>query len=198
MKSSILIIIAAIAAALGVITLVIVLSRSPDSGGPSGYTYSTSSPYDSVVDIGKPNDNSEDNANHSPGDKQSSEAAKNVVAMAYSLINSPYAENGDSPAGFDNSGFIYYVMRKNGFPTCPRGTIAQSKWGAKQTYENLAAGDLVFFSDEGSTEVSFGGIYAGKGEMIACITHSGETKVWCIDITTDYYVRNFVHGIAIS
>lgn len=197
MKSNILIIIAVMLAALGVITLVIIISQPSDSGSPSDFynsSDSVSAPYDSD-NSHKP---SESNSNHRPGDGHSSEAAKNIVAMAFSLINAPYVENGTTPDGFDNSGFIYYVMRKNGFLTCPRGTLAQSEWGARQTYENLAAGDLVFFSDDGQSEVSFGGIYVGKGEMIACITRSGESKVWCVDITTDYYRRNFVRGIAIS
>lgn len=197
MKSNILIIIAVMLAALGVITLVIIISQPSDSGSPSDFynsSDSVSAPYDSD-NSHKP---SESNSNHRPGDGQSSEAAKNIVAMAFSLINAPYVENGTTPDGFDNSGFIYYVMRKNGFLTCPRGTLAQSEWGARQTYENLAAGDLVFFSDDGQSEVSFGGIYVGNGEMIACIMHDGESKVWCVSINTDYYRRNFVRGIAIS
>lgn len=197
MKSNIFIIIAVVLAALGVIALVIIISQPSDSGTPSDFHNSSDSisvPYDSD-NSHNPSDNS---SNRRPGDGHSSEVAKNIVAMAYSLINTPYVENGASPDGFDNSGFIYYVMRKNGFLTCPRGTIAQSEWGARQTYENLAAGDLVFFSDDGQSDVSFGGIYAGNGEMIACITHNGESKVWSVDITTDYYRRNFVRGIAIS
>lgn len=197
MKSNILIIVGVVLAALGVIALVIVFSQPSDGGGQSEFhssSVSASVPYES--------DNSrspaDSNTNRRPGDGAGSEVAKNIVAMAYSLINTPYALNGASPEGFDNSGFIYYVMRKNGFLTCPRGTFAQSEWGARQTYENLCAGDLVFFSDDGKDEVSFGGIYVGGGEMVACITHNGETKVWNVSIDTDYYRRNFVRGIAIS
>ena len=197
MKSNILIIIGAILAAVGVITLVIIFSQPSENVGSSDYQYS--SDYSgSNSESGEAENGHSSTANHRPGDGQSSEAAKNIVALAYSLINTPYAEGGASPDGFDNSGFIYYVMRKNGFLTCPRGTIAQSEWGAKRSYGNLAAGDLVFFSDDGMHNVSFGGIYAGNGEMIACITHNGESKVWSVDITTDYYCRNFVRGIAIS
>lgn len=197
MKSNILIIIAVILAAVGVITLVIILSHPSDGEGPSDYRYSSEFS-GSTDESGDPYGGKESSGGHRPGDGQSSEAAKNVVAMAYSLINTPFAENGASPDGFDNSGFIYYVMRKNGFLTCPRGTIAQSEWGAKRSYGKLCAGDLVFFSNDGESDVSFGGIYAGGGEMIACITHNGVSKVWSVDITTDYYCRNFVRGIAIS
>lgn len=197
MKSNILIIIGAILAAVGVITLVIIFSQPSENVGSSDYQYS--SDYSGQNnESGEHSGAQESTASHRPGDGQGSEAAKNVVAMAYSLINTPYLEGGTSPDGFDNPGFIYYVMRKNGFLTCPRGTLAQSEWGAKRSYGNLAAGDLVFFSDDGMNNVSFGGIYAGNGEMIACITHDGETKVWNVDITTDYYCRNFVRGIAIS
>lgn len=196
MKSNILIIIGVILAAVGVITLVIIFSQPASGDGQSDYRYSSESS-NSNDDIGDFR-GQESSSGHRPGDGQSSEAAKNVVAMAYSLINTPYAENGASPDGFDNSGFIYFVMRKNGFLTCPRGTIAQSEWGARRNYGKLCAGDLVFFADDGEREVSFGGIYAGSGEMIACVTHEGVSKVWSIDITTDYYCRNFVRGIAIS
>lgn len=197
MKSNILIIIAVVLAALGVIALVIIISLPSDGGAPSGFQSSLDS-VSASDDSDNSHNPSENISSRRPGDGRSSEAAKNIVSMAYSLINTPYAENGASPDGFDNSGFIYYVMRKNGFLTCPRGTIAQSEWGARQSYENLAAGDLVFFSDDGQSEVSFGGIYVGNGEMIACITHNGESKVWSVDITADYYRRNFVRGIAIS
>lgn len=197
MKSNIFIIIAVVLAALGVITLVIIISQPSDSGAPSDF-HNSSDSVSASYDIDNSHMPSESSSNHRPGDGHSSEVAKNIVAMAYSLINTPYADNGASPEGFDNSGFIYYVMRKNGFLTCPRGTIAQSEWGARQDYENLAAGDLVFFSDDGQSEVSFGGIYVGNGEMIACISHDGESKVWSVNIATDYYRRNFVRGIAIS
>lgn len=45
-----------------------------------------------------------------------------VVTSAASLIGTDFVDGGETPEqGFDNSGFIYYVLRENGYITCPRG-----------------------------------------------------------------------------
>ena len=71
-----------------------------------------------------------------------------VVTSAASLIGTDFVDGGETPEqGFDNSGFIYYVLRENGYITCPRGTVAE-----------------------------FGGIYAGDGKMIACLMPETKVK----------------------
>lgn len=119
-----------------------------------------------------------------------------IVDMARSLIGSPFVLNGDSPSGFDNSGFIYYVLRRNGYITCPRTTDAQSRMGARIERSSLKPGDLVFFSMDGSGEADFGGIYIGGGKMAASL--NPDTNVVEVDITTDYYINSFYGGISLS
>ncbi len=119
-----------------------------------------------------------------------------VVTSAASLIGTDFVDGGETPEqGFDNSGFIYYVLRENGYITCPRGVSKQSEMGQEISYEELRRGDLVFFSESG-TVAEFGGIYAGDGKMIACLMPG--TKVKEVDITTGYYTKNFFRGVAIS
>ncbi|MCI5667741.1 MAG: C40 family peptidase [Oscillospiraceae bacterium] len=121
--------------------------------------------------------------------------AENIIALAQSLIGTEFADGGETPAsGFDNSGFIYYVLRENGYITCPRGVAAQSRMGAVKEYDELVPGDLVFFSESG-TSAEFGGIYAGEGVMIACLMPG--TQVRKVDITTSYYTSNFYCGVGI-
>lgn len=121
--------------------------------------------------------------------------AEDIIALARSLIGTDFADGGETPAfGFDNSGFIYYVLRENGYITCPRGVSAQSQMGTVRQYDELSPGDLVFFSESGAN-AEFGGIYTGNGVMIACLMPG--TKVREVDITTDYYSRNFFCGVAI-
>lgn len=121
--------------------------------------------------------------------------AEDIIALAQSLIGTEFADGGDTPAsGFDNSGFIYYVLRENGYITCPRGVAAQSRMGAVKKYDELDPGDLVFFSESG-TSAEFGGIYAGEGVMIACLMPG--TQVRKVDITTSYYTGNFYCGVGI-
>lgn len=119
-----------------------------------------------------------------------------IASSAVSLIGTPFLENGDTPEGFDNSGFIYYVLRENGFIACPRTTDAQSRMGAVISRDELKTGDLVFFGNDGSGLADFGGIYIGGGRMVCC--QMPGTTVKEVDITTDYYTENFFGGVSVS
>lgn len=123
--------------------------------------------------------------------------ADDIVVMARSLIDTPFADNGESPeTGFDNSGFIYYVLRENGYITCPRIASEQSKMGARRDYSQLKKGDLVFFRSEETNDVGYGGIFIGDGMMIACMMPG--TNVREVDISTDYYQTHFYCGVSLS
>ncbi len=213
MKNNILIIAIVTLVAVGVIVAVILTSvlnnaGPPDNSGDSSYSSELPSEPESPGTSGEPSDNSDDysstDKSDPPSDPSSADSSDNssnneaerIVAAANSLIGVPFAENGSDPDGFDNSGFIYYVLRENGYITCPRGTEEQSRMGTRLNYDELKDGDLVFFSDEGSDEVSFGGIYAGNGKMIACLMPG--TLVREVDITTDYYRENFFGGVSLT
>lgn len=121
--------------------------------------------------------------------------ADNIVATAHSHIGIDFADGGDTPeVGFDNSGFIYYVLRENGYITCPRGVKAQSEMGAALTFDELRKGDLAFFYGEDKATVAFGGIYCGEGIMIACLMPGTQVKE--INITSSYYIEHFCRGIS--
>ncbi|MDR2532972.1 MAG: C40 family peptidase [Oscillospiraceae bacterium] len=119
-----------------------------------------------------------------------------IVLTAQSLIGIPFRDGGSSPEeGFDNSGFIFYVLRRNGYVNCPRALHEQSNMGNKiNSISELKSGDLVFFSDNGE-RAGFGGIYIGDGIMISC-RMPGET-VREFDITTQYYRGSFFTGVRV-
>lgn len=125
-----------------------------------------------------------------------SAGAEEVVALAHTLLGVEFAEGGDTPAGFDNSGFIYYVLRENGYITCPRGVSQQAEMGTRLEYDEIKPGDLAFFYNESGTGAGFGGIYVGGGKMIACLMPG--TVVREVDITTEYYRNNFYQGVSLS
>lgn len=216
MKNNILIIAVVTLVALGVIVAVILASvlnstdTPDDPSDSSGYSVVIPPDPESPGTSDDPSDNhtsdpstdepapsdSSDSTDSSDNSSAVSGEAERIVAAANSLIGVPFAENGSDPDGFDNSGFIYYVLRENGYITCPRGTEAQSRMGTRLGYDEIKEGDLVFFSDEGSDEVSFGGIYVGGGKMIACLMPG--TLVREVDITTDYYRENFFGGVSLT
>lgn len=120
-----------------------------------------------------------------------------IVQTAEMLLGIPFAENGVSPGtGFDNSGFIYYVLRENGFINCPRLTGEQAAMGTVIGYDELRSGDLAFFCTADSGNPDFGGIYIGNGQMIYC-PMPGRT-VETADVSIDYWKRTFVSGVRLS
>ena len=87
-----------------------------------------------------------------------------AVAVASSLLGTPYHYGGSSPNGFDCSGLVYYAYREAGVPV-PRTTIAQRRHATPITLTHIRPGDLVFFK-HGSRRVSHVGIYTGNGQFI--------------------------------
>lgn len=119
-----------------------------------------------------------------------------IVKTAEGLLGIAFADGGTSPAeGFDNSGFIYYVLRKNGYVGCPRQIGEQIEWGETAVFEEIKPGDVVYFSSEAGGRAEFGGIYAGGGIMIYS-PYPGET-VKTADITTNYWSARFVTALSL-
>ncbi|WP_425060359.1 hypothetical protein SCACP_10500 [Sporomusa carbonis] len=87
-----------------------------------------------------------------------------VVKTAEKYLKTPYKFGGESPKGFDCSGFVKYVYNKHG-KKLPRTSDDQYMTGKKVAKANLKAGDLVFFTTyaPGASHV---GIYCGNGKFI--------------------------------
>lgn len=132
-----------------------------------------------------------------PAHSPTGDTAAETVRTAASLLGIPFASNGVSPdTGFDNSGFIYYVLRENGFINCPRLTNEQAAMGTVIGYNELKSGDLAFFCTADSGNPDFGGIYIGDGKMIYCPMPGQTVKEE--DISADYWKRVFVSGVRLS
>lgn len=116
-----------------------------------------------------------------------------VADLAKAQEGKPFYFGGADPnQGFDNSGLIYYVLNQNGI-SCPRLTGDIAAMDSKIGYDEIKAGDLVFFEMNGSGKADFGGIYIGEGKMV--IAMSEEYPVRIVDITTNYYRDTFQYGI---
>ena len=208
MKNNIILILVVTVISIAVIIISVAVSAgksSEESSAPSGDSKPSvttqNTTQQSVESSSAPEEN---NVHSAPATEESSEpdrvtdpqTAENIISLARSLIGTDFVDGGASPVeGFDNSGFIYFVLRENGYITCPRGVSAQAEMGAALVYSELQPGDLVFFSESG-TAAEFGGIYSGNGVMIACLMPGTQVKE--VNITTDYYTKNFFRGVAIS
>lgn len=213
MKNNILLILAVTVISIGIIIATVLISSGgntdsnssrlvdpPETAPTTSASSDSTDPYSSQTETTPEPQTSAPEEVVIPDDSKdphSTETASGIMSTAYSLIGVDFVDDSASPeTGFDNSGFIYYVLRENGYITCPRGVKAQSEMGAALTYEELQPGDLAYFYDESMTEVQFGGIYCGDGIMIACLMPG--TKVKEVNITTPYYTQHFYRGVSLT
>lgn len=87
-----------------------------------------------------------------------------AVGIAMQYLGVPYVWGGADPSGFDCSGLVMYVYAQLGI-SLPHGATAQYAAGTPIDYNDLQAGDLVFFGSGGGY-MSHVGIYIGGGSMI--------------------------------
>jgi cell wall-associated NlpC family hydrolase len=94
------------------------------------------------------------------------EIADRTIGLGERYIGTPYVWGGESPAGFDCSGFVQYVYRRQGIEL-PRVSRDQARAGRAlpTSLDGIARGDLLFFAGDGRT-VSHVAIYAGDGRIL--------------------------------
>lgn len=82
-----------------------------------------------------------------------------IVDIAFRYVGTPYVYGGASPAGFDCSGFTWYVFQQVGI-NIPRSSGAQASAGTVVSAAEARPGDLVWWPGHV-------GIYLGDGQHIA-------------------------------
>jgi len=97
------------------------------------------------------------------------QSSSGIVNIARGLLGIPYVYGGESPSGFDCSGFTMYVFGKAGI-SIPRTASAQQR--AATPVSNPKPGDLVFFG----SPAWHVGIYTGNGMMIDSPTTGKSTS----------------------
>ncbi len=107
-----------------------------------------------------------------------------VINEANKYIGTPYLWGGNTPAGFDCSGFTKYVFERVGI-TIPR--TAATQWSGLKAISSPKPGDLVFFETyaPGPTHV---GIYLGNNKFI----QAGSKGVSVADMTNSYWKLRYL------
>lgn len=123
-------------------------------------------------------------------------SADGLISVATAMLGKPYTWSEESPSkGFDCSGLVYFCLRTCGVSTSrysASGFSAVSKWQEITSTSDLQRGDLVFFKNDTSSNVSHTGIYIGGGKFIHASSSAGQ--VITSSISTAYWTRNFVNG----
>ena len=124
------------------------------------------------------------------------ESAAELAFMALSLVGTPYASGGSSPAtGFDCSGFVVYVYARALQVRMPRSTSELAHAGVPVARGDLQPGDLVFHNTQGQP-FSHVGIYLGEMRFVHAPSTGGAVRV--ADMRLDYWTRRFDGGRRIA
>ncbi|MGD9904728.1 MAG: C40 family peptidase [Vicinamibacterales bacterium] len=111
-----------------------------------------------------------------------------IAATALEFRGVPYRNGGTTPAGFDCSGLVQYVLARHGRDV-PRQTRDQYGVGTKIRRDAVRAGDLVFFSTVASG-ASHVGIALDGEEFVHAPSSRGVVRVE--RLSTEYWRRRFV------
>lgn len=93
-----------------------------------------------------------------------------IIDYARSFIGSPYLFGGQSPKGFDCSGYIRYVFNNFGIDL-PRTAEEQYNKGREVSEKDAKPGDIVAFIT--GDVITHTGIYLGGGKFISSTSSHG-------------------------
>ena len=124
--------------------------------------------------------------------KTTSELSTEIVSYAKKLLGVKYVWGGNTPKGFDCSGFVKYVYGHFDL-SIERVASSQAKQGTAVSKANLKAGDLVFFDTNGGhNKVNHVGIYIGDGNFIQSSSGSSAHKVVISDLESGFYAKSYM------
>lgn len=96
-----------------------------------------------------------------------------LIKDCFNYIHVPYVWGGSTPAGFDCSGFVYFMFRKHGIPFARTTSELMAAMGTPVSRASLQPGDWVFFGLNTPGVVTHVGIYTGNGEFISATRSQG-------------------------
>ena len=139
----------------------------------------------------KPEGTHNANGNPNTGDPSigaPSATGASILAEAQRHLGAPYVWGGASPAGFDCSGFVYYVLQTQGIPSY-RTPEDQYRQGTFVEKSQLQPGDVVYFYGTYADKISHTGIYAGNGQFIHA--PNSRSVVSYSNLTSGYWADHY-------
>jgi cell wall-associated NlpC family hydrolase len=112
-----------------------------------------------------------------------------IADYALDYVGYPYAYAGNTPSGFDCSGFTQYVVGQTLGIDIGHGVEGQTWHGAWVGWEDWQPGDLIFFAGTYRPGISHVGIYIGGGEFVHAENES--TGVVVSSIYSNYYTTHY-------
>ena len=120
---------------------------------------------------------------------QSEGDGSSIADFALRYLGSPYVYAGNTPGGFDCSGFTQFVILNTVGIDIGHGTAGQTNFGAWVDWDDWAPGDLVYFAGTYRPGISHTGIYIGDGQFIHAENEG--TGVVISSLFSNYYSAHY-------
>ncbi|MBS4189505.1 C40 family peptidase [Bacillus sp. FJAT-49705] len=99
-----------------------------------------------------------------------------VEAMKY--VGTNYSSNGKTPdEGFNPAGFVQFIFEKSLNLNLPENSSGQWSIGTNISKEDLQPGDVLFFKNKDTGEITTTAFYVGNGNMIYSSVSEGVTTI---------------------
>lgn len=122
---------------------------------------------------------------------------EDIVNFGMELLGTPYVEASSSKAGFDCSGFVYYVFKHHKIQV-PRSSSQFKNFGKEIPIENVKKGDILVFLSPTRNVIGHIGIVTNPKGMNSDFIHASsgrEMKVIITSLKKEGYKRRFVKAV---
>ena len=119
-----------------------------------------------------------------------------IADYALQFLGYSYVYGGNTPSGFDCSGFTQYVILNTLGIDIGHGTAGQLDYGTWVDWGTWQPGDLVYFAGTFRPGISHTGVYIGDGQIIHAANES--TGVIISDLYSNYYTSHYYGAIRVG
>lgn len=121
---------------------------------------------------------------------------QNIAQFALQFVGYPYVWAGNTPAGFDCSGFTQYVYGAMLGIDITHSTGIQAASGAWVDWGTWMPGDLVSFAGTWGPGITHVGIYIGDGQFVHAENET--TGVTISSLYSDYYGGHYYGAVRLA
>lgn len=118
-----------------------------------------------------------------------------IANVAVQFLGYPYVWAGNTPSGFDCSGFTQYVVLNTVGIDIGHGTAGQMNYGSWVNWGEWVPGDLIYFAGTYGSGISHAAIYIGDGQIVHAANES--TGVIISSLYSDYYAGHYYGAIRV-